>query len=231
MRVYNYTKAKYALETLRTGHIKISTVANLNDPFELLALTFETREERKVQRQIKAYMDEHLGLLCLSESGAEPVMWSHYGDCHRGIAFAFDIDEATPHFHKIRYSENRIPHRLQFEDRMPDMTTILDEVLYPTLTTKSVSWAYEREWRKIVLDHDWIMKRISQPSDPKAVYAAFYEFSRDMRLAEVILGPDCKTTRSEAEQALSDGRLSAKVIKTRRAFKTFSIVPDQSKNP
>lgn len=84
MRFYHYTKARYALETLQTGHLKVATLQNLNDPFELLSLTFKTKEERSIQRKLKELLESKVGLLYLSKSGREPVMWSHYADCHRG---------------------------------------------------------------------------------------------------------------------------------------------------
>ncbi|CAN0644615.1 hypothetical protein BCEP27_31000 [Burkholderia cepacia] len=44
MRFYRYTKARYALETLRTGHPKVATLQNPNAPFELLSLTVKRKK-------------------------------------------------------------------------------------------------------------------------------------------------------------------------------------------
>ena len=52
MRFYRYTKARYALETLRTGHPKVATLQNPNAPFELLSLTVKTKEERNRPRKL-----------------------------------------------------------------------------------------------------------------------------------------------------------------------------------
>lgn len=52
MRFYRYTKGRYALETLRTGHPKVATLQNPNAPFELLSLTFEMKGERSIRRKL-----------------------------------------------------------------------------------------------------------------------------------------------------------------------------------
>jgi hypothetical protein len=221
MRFYHYTKARYALDTLRTGHLKVATLKNLNDPFELFSLTFRTKEERRIQRKLKDYLESKVGLLCLSKSGREPVMWSHYADCHRGIVLAFD---ASPEdIHEVTYRKTRKPHAL---DLTRAAGAQLEPLLFETLTTKSSSWSYEQEWRRLIFEKDWISKQLPVDDGSGVVNISFYDFRKDMKLVDVILGPDCTTPVKEVEAALTAGGFSANVFKARRAFRTFESVRD-----
>ncbi|WP_052405991.1 DUF2971 domain-containing protein [Paraburkholderia heleia] len=223
MRLYHYTKASYALETLRTGHLKVATLKNLNDPFELLSLTFETKDERKIQRKLKEFLEPQVGLLCLSRSSSEPVMWSHYADCHRGMVLAFDTGPEG--VHPVSYRKTRKPYSL---DVARHAAPQLEPVLLETLVTKSSSWAYEQEWRKFIFAKDWIPKDGPNMGAQGPVKLQFYDFQKDMKLVGVLIGPDCSTTVSDVKAALAAGQLSASVTKTRRAFKSFGVVRDRS---
>lgn len=102
----------------------------------------------------KAYeklFDLHLGVLCLSEMENEPLMWSHYTDCHKG--FVVEFDTAHPFFNRLITPTADFGKLLQiiYSPKRP-------ELAYPVTTkdtqiflTKSHHWAYEREWRLIQL--------------------------------------------------------------------------------
>ena len=75
MRFYRYTKARYALETLRTGHPKVATLQNPNTPFELLSLTVKTKEERSRQRKLillpsRLHASPHLSMPAIRSAGS-----------------------------------------------------------------------------------------------------------------------------------------------------------------
>jgi len=93
------------------------------------------------------------GIICFSDVVDDPVLWSHYADCHRGVAFEFDylVDPET--LHKVQYSDERPvldANRLNDPER-------LDQYLLPLLKQmifhKASSWSYEREYR-VHLDLD-----------------------------------------------------------------------------
>lgn len=83
-----------------------------------------------------------IGVLCLSETCSDILMWSHYADSHRGICLKFCatgnvIETSQP----VRYSNSRpvINPSNQTQDEM------LDHAIF----TKSEHWSYEQEWRLI----------------------------------------------------------------------------------
>lgn len=83
-----------------------------------------------------------VGVLCLSETSDEILMWSHYADCHEGICLEFNgsfelMAEAQP----VQYEESRPLIDVHVDSK--------DAILQKHFLTKAKQWAYEREWRVI----------------------------------------------------------------------------------
>jgi hypothetical protein len=93
-------------------------------------------------------------ILCLTESPDNPVMWTHYGDMHRGIAIRLrdypEMDSPyrmarpveyvaeTPGLVDDEFLSDMLSGRASF-----DVHSLLARLVY----TKSAGWSYEREWR------------------------------------------------------------------------------------
>lgn len=89
------------------------------------------------------------GVLCLSEKVDSPLMWSHYGQQHRGVCIEYDVT-------KLEFSSVR---RVVYGgDRQISADCLLrwiegadlisqHEVERASLLTKSSEWRYEKEWR------------------------------------------------------------------------------------
>ncbi|NKK82626.1 DUF2971 domain-containing protein [Rhizobium leguminosarum bv. viciae] len=45
------------------------------------------------------------GLLCMSTTWQEPLLWSHYADKHKGMCLGFDVDDT--HWEPARYRAAR----------------------------------------------------------------------------------------------------------------------------
>src|SRR5713226_9051525 len=73
-------------------------------------------------------------MVCFSLAWHNPLLWSHYGDSHRGIALGFDLDATK--CKKVKYVEER-----------PELRTIDLAVAHELLFTKYVDWKYEEEIR------------------------------------------------------------------------------------
>jgi hypothetical protein len=86
MRVYKFLDADFGLKSLSEKRLKISTLRDLNDPFELLPYELSNRTNREVIRRYFAEMTARYGLLCFSAQWKDPVIWAHYSDKHRGFA-------------------------------------------------------------------------------------------------------------------------------------------------
>ena len=92
LRVYHMMEAKWALRrAIKNQRLKVSRFENLNDPFELFALNRHTQAARKASKKFAADFNATHGLLCFGADWSNAVMWSHYGDKHKGICLGFDV--------------------------------------------------------------------------------------------------------------------------------------------
>lgn len=83
-----------------------------------------------------------VGVLSLSESLTENLLWSHYASGHRGIAIEFDASVGL----------FVTAQQVQYAATEPVINRLADdggELLEKSVLTKSVDWQYEREWRVI----------------------------------------------------------------------------------
>jgi hypothetical protein len=89
------------------------------------------------------------GVLCLSSRYDSPLMWSHYGDQHRGICIEFDVSNlAAGSIRRVQYGESRELAASAVRDWLHDVaSTAISEVERACLLTKSSEWRYEEEYR------------------------------------------------------------------------------------
>lgn len=88
-----------------------------------------------------------VGILCLSSTGENILMWAHYANCHTGICLGFEWSEHTPYFGRAQ--------EVGYEDDLPIVDVYNsphDKQIDQIFLTKFSDWRYEREWR--IIDHD-----------------------------------------------------------------------------
>ncbi|MDT4803247.1 hypothetical protein FQZ97_359890 [compost metagenome] len=90
-----------------------------------------------------------MGILCLTESHDNLLMWAHYGMSHAGFVMGFDTTH--PFFNGRRTDHDELYHvrQVKYSDERPRMVLTQTEDLSAFLT-KSQHWAYEREWRMLM---------------------------------------------------------------------------------
>ncbi len=115
--------------------------------------TVEEAESWILTRYIQDEMIQHYdkGVCSLSTVYNSPLLWSHYGDQHKGICIGYDLDrQPKPLPLKVSYGGSRtiqtsaIIKALVDED--PSARESLDR---DVLCRKARGWAYEKEWRLI----------------------------------------------------------------------------------
>ncbi|MDN2482775.1 DUF2971 domain-containing protein [Vibrio agarivorans] len=160
-KLYKYMSERAALSFIRDPQLRVTPRWALNDPFEcqLTSSTIEHldihRLDDKCSRYVQDFIDKH-GIVSLSETPDNLLMWSHYSEEHRGAVVELLIDETKPFsifqtkecpvssdalFNKVSYRKCRTyPSK---ENR--DLEALRDHYYL----TKGVDWIYEKEHRYI----------------------------------------------------------------------------------
>ncbi|OHE78870.1 MAG: hypothetical protein A3G75_08915 [Verrucomicrobia bacterium RIFCSPLOWO2_12_FULL_64_8] len=108
MVLYRYMSAENGLKTLQTKKWKIGRILELNDPLDCQPTLANSppqlndRAHMEFARQYFAKVYEDVGVICYSAKIDDPVVWSHYGDCHKGLALGFEYPERDKPF-KVEY--------------------------------------------------------------------------------------------------------------------------------
>ncbi len=157
MKLYRFQAInKLTLQNLNNQKNWIADPYEFNDPFEfslydkLFIDSFgdsrpltenETLNINKFRDEINNY-----GVVCYSSDFTNNLLWSHYGDHHKGMCLVFEIsDEIKEKIHKVNYQE-RLP-----EINLTDDANTFDEIT-TIVTTKSKEWKYENEYREVFIN-------------------------------------------------------------------------------
>jgi hypothetical protein len=212
MRVYHFTDSKHGLQDIRRRRLKIATIEELNDPFELLGPAPKDAGGRRRFAEWKHRMSAYTGLLCFSRDWRNPVQWSHYATGHRGVCLGFDVPDDM--LIRVKYQRRRLEPRIELLDG--DDEEAADEEAKRIFSTKYSHWRYEAEERSFVA--------LAGKQDPRSKLY-FAPFADDLALREVIVGHRSDICRAELARAL--GRLAGGVTvqKARLSFFRFAVVP------
>jgi hypothetical protein len=101
-----------------------------------------------VQEELLRRYDK--GVFSLAECANCPLMWSHYGDQHRGLCLGYSIpDAAVGDVHNIRYGGSRLVKASAVSAMLDGDDEARSKVDEAVLLRKARPWGYEREWRLI----------------------------------------------------------------------------------
>lgn len=144
----------------------LSSPEKLNDPFELKALSLDTKRIENEGGDIKLYkkvldlFTSRIQICCFSNGYRKRIpLWSHYSNNHQGFCVEYAVINKDPIF-PVRYSNQRlisfiIVSRLcnSFLDGYKQRKKPNSEfwhnyqILFLTFCTKSAEWQYEHEFR------------------------------------------------------------------------------------
>ena len=146
--LYRFMNAESALKSIEARQFRVGRIPEFNDPFEWrMGITGIIDGAETVARSLvdSSIMDlnSRFGILCMSDTVEEPVLWSHYADSHYGVAFEVDYLFEEGAIHKMIYADDR-----PFIDanKLHD-TEHLKAAVEGMILQKSLGWAYEREYR------------------------------------------------------------------------------------
>ena len=148
------------------------------------------------------------GIVSLAGQETCPLMWSHYGDQHRGICIGYSLpDDATVDIHKVKYGGSRRVKASDVAAMLQDDDAAQREVDGAVLLRKANSWSYEQEWRLIgplgLQDSPFVLEL-------------------------VIFGMRCKdSTKYVVMKALENREKSVKFYNMRTIAGTFDLKPSE----
>jgi hypothetical protein len=124
---------------------------------KMYELTNEMRDaitRGEIISKIKEALDIEFGnkgVLPMSETWKEPLLWSHYADQHRGIAIEYDTSEwRVETLGKVNYNAPRSIRTHDLYRWKVDGDSAAQKRVYDTyFFAKAREWEYEREWRDI----------------------------------------------------------------------------------
>lgn len=170
--LYKYYSSTFDIvEHLKSPSMKLSHVASFNDPFEsklptmqaeamannLMAKIKENNNEIK-SNHMESYknINSAFGVVSLSETHRNLLMWAHYASSHKGICVGYKSDfferlkKLPYHFDGLKtiYTPQRVTYdSLRFD---PERLNDSPELIYLALRKKSDEWIYEKEHRCII---------------------------------------------------------------------------------
>ncbi len=171
--LYKYTKLEYINEVLSYG-IYASTLEQSNDPFEYY----------DIDENIRRYFR----ICCLTRSYLAKLMWSHYGDSHKGCLIHiekpknFGEDDCT--IKLIEYSAKR---------NFPKTAEALEQALY----TKDKKWLYEKEARAVYSGTDDGIWTHANVDGKDKVFLK-------VKITQIIFGAAAEGLKEKYEKALNE---------------------------
>lgn len=103
----------------------------------------------EVERELRRHYER--GVCCFSTTYDSPLLWSHYGDQHRGLCIGYNLDRRPkPEPHRVVYCDSRsVPTSLLTRALVHEDQMAKEELDRNMLLRKARGWGYEKEWRLI----------------------------------------------------------------------------------
>ncbi len=197
-------------------HEMISNKTNeLNSFHEAVLRQKLSTHARKI---IRGFLSKSLRVRCFSALDEKKilnnVMFSHYGDSHKGLCYIFDREKLIPegdrdHWTEVRYFPN--PFSLNYSGSGIYSQDELDRIGRGILGIKHQDWKYENEWR---------LK--TEPTCPNKIHETM-GFQPDA-LEGIVLG--LNTTDEDEERIVSIVEKTTRnviIFKAKRVFGSFEL--------
>jgi hypothetical protein len=219
VRLYHYLEIKWALDDSRRRRLKVSKIDDTNDPYEFRCVRSNDRHSQLALEETERQILETYGVLCFSRSWDNLLMWSHYGERHKGMCLGFEVpDELT---RPVEYvPEVQIVGNLIVEKRADFSVEQGTKIVERLLGVKYKGWCYEQEVR--------VNPQRQEKDEETGQY--FVNFSEQLILREVIAGARFPFSRKVIEDALAgySGGDGVQIVKVRPSPNAFEIVVDEN---
>lgn len=116
-----------------------------------------------------------LKVSCFSDSNKSLLMWGHYSNKHQGFCIEYDLgtiddkENFKKYLFPVKYTHKLIDLTQYYIDNVINKKNIDKQRLIESVLYKSKDWAYEKEWRIVVNQAEYVENQINTPK-PKAIY-------------------------------------------------------------
>lgn len=196
--MYKYVNFSLLNSFIEHPTFKLTNPEELNDPFECrvceeIKNTYNEITKKRILEPVRIKIIESaisgMGIVSLTETHRNKLMWAHYADEHKGVVIGFDTKLLSeyistnntsntgaliePKLYKVNYDSVRFdiksPENSFLNDRDPD--EIIKILMERIITTKSDDWIYEKEHRYILPPGYCDRIKIKVKSDNQKKYA------------------------------------------------------------
>lgn len=157
MKLFKYKSLDnlwHVLDIIINKRLYCANWRELNDPlegrYEIYLGEKSKMVESKITSRVENARDEYR-IASLTSDPTNFLMWSHYGDGHKGVVIEVDVPEDHSDLCKVSYS----PFSVIFTDKQQ-----AKEDMHYIFNGKTVEWAYEDEYRIVTTSK---FCKLSQP--------------------------------------------------------------------
>ena len=194
--LYIFLPCKYGIDDIKKNRLKVSMLDELNDPYEAMPCFVDQAGEccpsEYVRSNFLSPISRKAGIICFSGKSDDPVLWAHYADKHRGVAFEFVFprDEMPQH---VTYVDKRVVVNISEKDEIKtDYMTFYEKLIF----SKWSSWKYEDEYRLLERTEDLVRK------EQKGKVLYFKQPIPIKSFRRIILGWKCKVKANRMRHIL-----------------------------
>ena len=218
MRLYHYLEARWALDDIRRRRIKFSKIDEMNDPYEWKSVFSGHQASQSALKEAERTALGRFGALCFGTCWNNILMWSHYGDRHKGICLGFDVADGFAQ--NVRYVRDVLP--VGDITYINDATKVTDRGIYEEIIDRSFyveydGWQHEAEMR--------IHGECKEKDEETGHY--FMNFEARLKLKEVIAGARFPLSKRPIEDALEGYSDDVRIIKAGRSDERLEIIVDE----
>lgn len=123
---------------------KVKAESALGDPEQL---------QKNYEEAIRPANEKEIGILSLTKTKDNLLMWSHYSNCHKGYCIGLDYEYLSSlKIEHIRNGQLALIEEIKYSKEYPSYNGASDDpkVDFYALLTKSSDWIYEKEVRFII---------------------------------------------------------------------------------
>lgn len=163
--IYKYVRINCDTKNaLKESYLWFSSPKSLNDPFDLKwqftdrwrkelldSFKFSSESYSEIFNKMKnddqfiEYFQQHIvdnigiTVCCFTEKDDDILMWSHYACNHTGVCLMYNLENMPNLFERLR--------KVKYSPDYPVADNMEKEVSERCISTKSLHWGYEQEWR------------------------------------------------------------------------------------